>query len=66
MTMNIRDRNRLIDLVNELNECRQAYDDAVAPEHPILDHVITAGNHLSNVAYELHYFLTSRLTEVTS
>jgi hypothetical protein len=63
--MNDKELSRLTDLVNDLNDARQAYDDAVVGrQRPQLGRVMQAGDNLSNVAYELHNFLVLKLTRV--
>lgn len=62
--MNTRELARLTDLLNDLQDARERYDHAVVPTRPKLHDVLAAGDHLSNVAYELHNFLVLKLTRV--
>ena len=62
MTLSDNDTVRLIDLMAYLDDARQGYDAVVALENPKLDRVLSAGDQLSNAAYELYTFLALRLT----
>lgn len=48
-------------LLNDLNDARQAYDDATTSKRPRLGHVITTGNALAQAAQELHNTLVLAL-----
>lgn len=46
---------QLEELLNDLNDARQSYDDAT--EHPNLVRIMATGDQLATAANELHHFL---------
>ena len=62
--MKTRDRERLVYLVNDLNDAKQAYDNVVVPERPDLERVLATGERLRSAAEDIHSFLVSKLTSV--